>query len=226
MWKPQPRSDIRWALLVGLPALAVAAIGLAAGGAAAQQGGDTPAEVEAPQGASAPLEPGDAIRLSFWREPSLSGEYPVDEGGTVVLPHVGMRDVRGLAPAVLRGRILEDYAAVLENQSVQVTLLRRVRILGAVRDPGLYRVDGTMTIADALALAGGLTPGGRIGSVRIVRDGQVLPVDLTSDLPADRILRSGDQITVPESGWLARNSAALLGAGISALGFILGQAIF
>src|SRR5262249_36593226 len=35
---------------------------------------------------SAPLGPGDAIRTTFWREPQMSGEYRVDETGTVVLP--------------------------------------------------------------------------------------------------------------------------------------------
>jgi polysaccharide export outer membrane protein len=175
--------------------------------------------------AAVPLEPGDAIRLAFWREPALSGEYPVDAHGSVVLPYVGERTVTGIAPATLRAELLEEYTNVLANQAVQVSLLRRVRVLGAVRSPGLYRVDATMTIADALALAGGLTPDGRLDGVRIVRGGDVIPVDLTSDAPVGS-LHSGDQITVRESGWLARNSAALLGATISALGFLIGQAVF
>jgi polysaccharide biosynthesis/export protein len=203
------------ALFVTLPA--ALALFLAASPTAAQTASAT---------AVAPLEPGDAIRLAFWREPALSGEYPVDETGVVVLPYVGVRDVTSLSPAALRERLLEDYSGVLENQGVHVTLLRRVRILGAVRTPGLYHVDGTMTLADALALAGGLLPTGRLDRVRVVRGGEVIPIDLSSDLPADRLLRSGDQITVPESGWISRNSAALLGATISALGFLLGQAIF
>jgi polysaccharide export outer membrane protein len=173
-----------------------------------------------------PLEPGDAIRLAFWREPALSGEYPVDAHGSVVLPYVGERTVTGIAPTTVRAELLAEYANVLANQAVQVSLLRRVRILGAVRSPGLYRVDATMTIADALALAGGLSPNGRLDGVRIVRGGMVIPVDLTSDAPVDGSLHSGDQITVRESGWLARNSAALLGATISALGFLIGQAVF
>lgn len=220
---PIPRPPERRRRLAAVPLSALLALAGAIILWAAPAGAQTASE-GAPS--VAPLEPGDAIRLSFWREPALSGEYPVDESGAVVLPYVGVRDVSQLSPGELRERLLQDYAGVLENQSVQVTVLRRVRILGAVRNPGLYRVDGTMTIADALALAGGLAPNGRLDGVRIVRGGRVIPVDLASDLPADRVLGSGDQITVPESGWLARNSAALLGATISALGFLLGQAIF
>jgi protein involved in polysaccharide export with SLBB domain len=176
--------------------------------------------------APAALQPGDAIRLGFWREPALSGEYPVDEAGGVVLPYLGARTVAGVDPIALRRRLAEEYAGVLENQEVQIGLLRRIRILGAVRNPGLYRVDATMTIADALAQAGGLAPNGRAGGIRVVRGGEVIPVDLTEGAAAALTLRSGDQISVAETGWFARNSGALLGAAISALGFLVGQAVF
>jgi protein involved in polysaccharide export with SLBB domain len=175
---------------------------------------------------SAALQPGDAIRLGFWREPALSGEYQLDESGTVVLPYLGARSVAGVEPLALRRRLAEEYAGVLENQAVEIGLLRRIRILGAVRNPGLYRVDATMTLADALALAGGLAPNGRPSGIRVVRAGEVIPVDLSSGAPAGLTLRSGDQITVAETGWFARNSGALLGAAISALAFLVGQAVF
>ena len=128
--------------------------------------------------------------------------------------------------AALRQRIVAEYEGLLANQGVQVALLRRIRILGAVRTPGLYRVDATMSLGDALALAGGLAPNARRGGVRIVRAGEVIRVDLEAGSRAETALRSGDQVTVSESGWLSRNSGALLGAAISAAGFVIGQAIF
>lgn len=213
---PEPRIRLVW-----LPLATILAVICAAAAPAPSIAQTAPADA-----AAVPLEPGDAIRVAFWREPALSGEYPVDAHGSVVLPYVGERTVAGIAPATLRAELLDEYRNVLANQAVQVSLLRRVRILGAVRSPGLYRVDATMTIADALALAGGLSPNGRLDGVRIVRGGKMIPVDLTSDVPVDGSLHSGDQITVRESGWLARNSAALLGATISALGFLIGQAVF
>lgn len=206
-----------WSLVAILAAaLAVVPPAAGQGTSGTAGGGEEPAA----------LQPGDAIRLGFWREPALSGEYQVDESGTVVLPYLGARTVAGVDPLALRRRLAEEYAGVLENQEVQVGLLRRVRILGAVRNPGLYRVDATMTIADALALAGGLAPNGRPGGIRIVRAGEAIPVDLSGGTVAGQALRSGDQITVAESGWFARNSGALLGAAISAVGFLVGQAVF
>lgn len=217
--RSEPGGRWRW----GWPLVAILAAALAVVPPAAGQGTiGTAGGGEEP----AALQPGDAIRLGFWREPALSGEYQVDESGTVVLPYLGARTVAGVDPLALRRRLAEEYAGVLENQEVQVGLLRRIRILGAVRNPGLYRVDATMTIADALALAGGLAPNGRPGGIRIVRGGEAIPVDLAGGPVAGQALRSGDQITVAESGWFARNSGALLGAAISAVGFLVGQAVF
>jgi len=109
-----------------------------------------------------PLIPGDAIRLAFWREPDFNGDYPVDENGSVVLPILGYRKVNGIPPADLKAILLDEYREQLRNQDVQITLLRRVRILGAVHEPGLYFVDPTMTLGDAVALAGGATGDGKV----------------------------------------------------------------
>ena len=49
------------------------------------------------------------------------------------------------------------YDHRLVDGSEAVTFLRRVNVLGAVKEPGVYPVDETMTIANVLALAGGTT---------------------------------------------------------------------
>jgi protein involved in polysaccharide export with SLBB domain len=91
-----------------------------------------------------PLMPGDAIRLAFWREPGLSGQYSVDEAGVVVLPLLGARDVTGVPGARVKQELADAYGRELANQEVQILLLRRVRILGAVKVPagGCHRVGG------------------------------------------------------------------------------------
>ncbi len=35
------------------------------------------------------IQPGDVIRLRIWREPDMSGEFQVDEGGLVIFPRIG-----------------------------------------------------------------------------------------------------------------------------------------
>src|SRR6266704_165227 len=41
------------------------------------------------------IRPGDVVRLRIWREPDLSGEFTVDETGTVVLPKLGAVTITG-----------------------------------------------------------------------------------------------------------------------------------
>ena len=172
----------------------------------------------------APLAPGDVIQLAFWREPQLGGDFPVDESGTVVLPLLGVRTVAQRPASELKRTLQEEYAQQVRNQEVRITLLRRVRILGAVKNPGLYRVDPTMTVVDALALAGGATEQGKLKGVRIYRDGKQVGAPLDPNAHLLPQLRSGDQIVVPERSWFARNGVYVVAAGISAVGIIVARA--
>lgn len=174
----------------------------------------------------APLAPGDAIRITIIGKPELSGIYPVDETGTVALPVLGGRVVTQMPAAELKHELMEEYDRQFLDQAAQVTLLRRIRVLGAVRTPGLYHVDFTMSLADLVALAGGTTPNGKLEGVQIVRGNQKIRSNLESEALLFGQLQSGDQIVVPERGWLARNPGIVVGATISAVGFILSRALF
>ncbi len=172
------------------------------------------------------LAPGDAIRLTFWREPTLNGEYQIDETGSVTLPILGGLRAVDVSSDQLLVDLREAYARELAaRQDVSITLLRRVRILGAVAQPGLYHVDPTMTLADAIALAGGATREGKLQGVRIVRDGQPVFTDLSSDVFLAERARSGDQIVVPERSWFSRNSAVVVGGLLSATALIVANAL-
>ncbi|HEX2092213.1 MAG TPA: polysaccharide biosynthesis/export family protein [Longimicrobiaceae bacterium] len=199
--------SIHRCLVQGLLCLAML---LAPGAASAQSAG--PAD---------PLRPGDMVRLRIWREPELSGDFPVDEDGVVVLPRIGPLRVAGESPARLQERLVGAYQEFLQHNSIDVVLLRRVQVLGAVRNPGLYPLDPTMTISDALALAGGPTSEGRPNRVELVRDGKRVPVKLSTNTRiASSPIRSGDQLFVPERGWLSRNpgiAAAVVTGAISVL---------
>ena len=161
------------------------------------------------------LRPGDLIRLKIWQEPELSGDFVIDAAGEVVLPKVGTMQVLEDSPEMLEDRIVAAYSQFLQHQSIDVTLLRRVQVLGAVRNPGLYPVDATMTISDALALAGGATTDGRPDRVELVRDGKRIESELGPETRlSGAAIQSGDQLFVPERSWLARNTG-LVAAGLS-----------
>ena len=167
------------------------------------------------------LRAGDVIRLRIWREPDLSGEFRVDEQGTAVFPKIGPVSVLGLGPDSLKAGLIASYSTYLRNPAIEVTLLRRITILGGVRNPGLYPVDLTMTLADAYALAGGVSPEAKPDEVELVRGGERIRFKISKETRiADTQVRSGDQLYVPIRGWLARNPwvvTAGITAGLSVL---------
>ena len=168
--------------------------------------------------ASEKLRPGDVVRLRIWREPDLSGDYPVDESGAVVFPKLGEYQVLNDTPSTLQERLLADYKQYLRNPSIEVIVLRRVRVIGAVYKPGLQLLDPTVTIADAVAAAGGATPIGDPNHVQIMRDGRMIAVNIREDTRiAESPILSGDQIVVPERSWISRNARSVAAfAGVAA----------
>jgi polysaccharide export outer membrane protein len=174
---------------------------------------DSAAALADPTGGT--LQPGDVVRLKIWREPDLSGDFAVDEHGGVVVPKLGRVEVAGFSPDSLKSHLISSYSVYLRNPSIDVVLLRRITIIGGVRNPGLYPVDPTMTLADAYALAGGISPEGKSDEVQLVRGSQRATYRFSGATRiADTPLRSGDQLYVPLRSWISRNpwlATALIG---------------
>ncbi len=171
----------------------------------------------ASQSTEAALAPGDIVRISVWREADLSGDFLVDELGVVTLPLLGKVNLLEIPMSKLRDKLIAAYAVELRNPSITVTPLRRIYDLGEVPKPGLYTVDPTISLAGAVALAGGATASGDLNHLRVVRNGKVVldRVAAGSSLAMVNI-RSEDQVFVDRRGWLDRNSAFAASALLSA----------
>ncbi len=208
----------RIALLSGVTigTLMAAALFACAGGTSQSPG---PQLVEHAPG-EMPLAPGDAIQLTFSREPALNGVFTIDENGLVGLPLLGQRQVTDHPAARVKQDLIAQFAERTRNQSVQVVYLRRIRVLGEVRSPGLYRVDPTMSFDDAIALAGGATSVGNLENVRLIRQGEEIVEGLDVSRSVATSIESGDQLFVPKTSWLSRNGAVIIAATISAIGVI------
>jgi len=173
------------------------------------------------QDSAAVVRPGDLIRLKIWREPDMSGDVAVDEEGVATLPRIGQLRVAGLAADSLKRMLVRSYTKFLRDPSVDITVLRRVTILGAVRTPNVYHIEPTMTVADALALAGGASPNGKQDQVELRRQGNAVTEKLSRGVRlADTPIRSGDELYVPERSWLSRNAGLVL-AGVGTATSIL-----
>lgn len=163
------------------------------------------------------VQPGDVVRLWIWREEELSGEFPVPATGVVIFPKIGAQKVTDRPLVELRDTLLAEFKKYLRNPSIEITFLRRVNILGAVRKPGVYALEPTMTISMALAMAEGTTPEGRQDRVELSRNGELLVANVNQRTRiAELPIRSGDQLYVPERSWISRNSV-LVAAAVSGI---------
>jgi polysaccharide export outer membrane protein len=182
------------------------------------------ASAQMPQGSrgiNPVLIPGDLVRVKIWREPDLSGDFGVDENGLVVFPKVGALPVGRLTSDSVKAVLVARYSRYLQDPSVELTFLRRVQVLGQVKNPGLYHVDATMTVTDVLAMAGGVTSVGNSKNIELWRDGKRMAVELSAaSAMTDLSLHSGDQLRVSERSWLSLN-AGVVGAGITGAAVIV-----
>lgn len=174
-----------------------------------------PAQAVLPEG-ELRLHAGDAVRVLIRDEPGLGGEFRVDADGYALLPILGRVRLSDRSFAALREELAAAYAVELSDPVVQITPLLRVAVLGEVRQPGLFSVDPTHSLAEVLALAGGLTPTAHRGRISLTREGRVAVARLDADSRELRVpLRSGDQIVVGRRGWLSEHSGVLIGATAS-----------
>jgi polysaccharide biosynthesis/export protein len=144
------------------------------------------------------LSPGDVVRITVWRKPELSGEFPIAADGSIVHPLYREINVAGIPFQTVEERIRTFLSRLETNPSFVVAPLLRIAVGGEVRQPSLYTLPPETTVAQAVAMAGGATERGRLDRVRIARGGRVHTVDLTrpdAEITRARIA-SGDQILV------------------------------
>jgi polysaccharide export outer membrane protein len=184
----------------------------------------TPAETQSVQAQEALLlVPGDILRIVVWREPNLSGDFQIDQDGTLVLPLLGKLQVTDRAWSIVKDALMQDYLGDLRNPSIELTPFRSVYVLGEVNLPGRYNVHPTNdNLAGAVSLAGGVTPAGDVTNMRIVRDGVIVLDGIAGEQRlAELGIRSGDQLFIGRRGWLDRNSTFIASAVLSLSGIIV-----
>jgi len=158
------------------------------------------------------LRPGDAVRLSVWRQPELSGEFIVLADGRLAHPllqAVRVTDVRFLEAMGRMRSVLGRYDA--EPQFVMEPLIR-VILGGEVQRPDRYMLPPETDVAQAVAVAGGLTQLGRREQVRLFRGNEefVFDLGLLSSGAQNTLVQSGDQILVDRRSTVFRDYVAPL----------------
>lgn len=125
------------------------------------------------------LSAGDKLQINVFGEPDLSGEFDVNQGGSITYPLLGQVVAAGRTVEDLRGSLATELnRSYLVNPKVSVEVLnyRPFFILGEVNNPGSYPYQSDMTVRQAVALAGGYTRRAVTSEMTLIRpteDGEV-----------------------------------------------------
>ena len=167
----------------------------------------------------------------------LSG-YLVTPRGTITMPILNEISVGGLSPTeieiVIKDRLISE--GYLINPTVQVRVLNnKFTILGEVNSPGVYPfTEETISLLDALAMAGDLTSFGIRKDIQLIREANgkrlVYHIDLTTaswmSNPDFQIRQNDVLIIVPNklkanSGGTIKDPLQIIGVIASLLAIIL-----
>ena len=89
------------------------------------------------------IDTGDSIYLEFFPAEELSGIFPVNEEGELILPRLDETFVRGLTSSELKNLLEKRYAEFLIDPDIKVrfAVFKSIRVLvkGELRNPGFYK---------------------------------------------------------------------------------------
>jgi polysaccharide export outer membrane protein len=131
----------------------------------------------------------DQLGVTVYRVPDLSGDLQVDASGTVTMPLIGnltaVGKTAGELGAEIKKKLGEKY---MNDPEVQVTVKSasnaRITVDGSVGQPGIYPLQGRMSLIQAIAMAKGTTEDANPHRVVVFRQlngqRQAAAFDLTS----------------------------------------------
>jgi polysaccharide export outer membrane protein len=151
MWST--RSELPWRLVL----VAVIGTGLL-GGAERTAGQDSPAAMNVPSTYTL----GSNDEISFWgidAEEIVNKRFRIDPDGEVSLPMVGRLQAAGLTIRQFEEVLNKQLSAYIREPHIVVTIAefrsQPVTVVGAVKSPGTYQLQGRKTVVEMISLAGG-----------------------------------------------------------------------
>jgi len=98
--------------------------------------------------------------------------YLVDEAGFIMMPGLGKMQVAGLTKVQLDSLLLDKLKDKLQNPYVIIKMASyTITLIGEVTKPGQFTIPNErVSLLEAIALAGDLTPYGRRESILIIRE--------------------------------------------------------
>jgi len=159
--------------------------------------------------------PGDSVNVFVWRNPEVSGSFPVRPDGKMTMNLVEDLQASGKTPTQLARDIEKSLSKYIQEPIVTVIVGggigpfdQQLRVVGEAAKPQALNYREKMSLIDLMISVGGLTDfaaGNKAYILRTVGDKQerlgVRLEDLLKggDISANVDMRPGDVLVVPES---------------------------
>ena len=163
------------------------------------------------------LGPGDSVQVFVWRNPEVSGSFPIRPDGKMTMNLIEDMQASGKTPTQLARDIEKALAKYIQEPIATVIVSggigpynQQIRVLGEASTPQAMGYREGMSLVDVMITVGGLTDyadGNKAYISRIIKaDGEraqlgVRLEDLLrdGDSTANVEIRPGDVLVIPES---------------------------
>jgi protein involved in polysaccharide export with SLBB domain len=143
----------------------------------------------------------DAIKISVYPDSLLflNGFYRIDNNGCVDLPVKGIVSIRDKTNKQFIDYLKNEYTDYLKYPNINIKPFIRVSFWGGFANPGLYWVEPSNSLWDAIQIAGGNPREDGLSKIRWERDGKIISDNIIKDFQSGISLtnmgfKSGDQL--------------------------------
>jgi polysaccharide export outer membrane protein len=158
---------------------------------------------------------GDVVGINVWDNKDLNTDATIRPDGTITMPLIGDIKAAGETPSALKTEIktqLANYVKLPTGNEITVAVKAwrsyRFTVEGEVMHPGVFTSDQYVTVAEAIAMAGGLSRFAKRGDLRVLRkdpksgDVHEIPLDYDALASGKRLdmniwILPGDRIYAP-----------------------------
>jgi len=156
------------------------------------------------------LHAGDSITISVWKELDLHRKVMIRPDVRFSFPLTGEVQAAGRTPDEVRIEIENSLKKFIPEAVVTVIVEEfngnRVYVIGQVTKPGMYVMNPSLNVLQALSLAGGSTPFAKLDSISVIRGSgpsqKTMPFRYSQVVEGKALqqnvtLESGDVVVVP-----------------------------
>ena len=156
------------------------------------------------------IHPADVLEISIYGENELTRKLIVRPDGKISFPLIGDIKVAGHSPTEVKAIIDKKVSVFIPAASSAVIVDQlgslKYYVVGQVARPGMFNVASSLTVLQALSLAGGLKTFADNDSIIIIRghgkDAKSIPFDYSrvkkgKHLEQNILLERGDVVLVP-----------------------------